>query len=102
MPEVLAGLEKTMSPVRLARFTPPGGDKNYGLRIGVWNARLCQEFYIPIQFAEIAFRNGIHRRLQSAYGNDWHTNPRMAATLPQRHRTELADVAQAERVRLSG
>jgi hypothetical protein len=99
IPTVLSGIELTMSPARLARFTPPSGDKNHGLRIYVWNARLCEEFYIPLQFTEVAFRNAIHRRLQSVYGTDWHTNPKLIATLPRRHREDLAEVITTEKAK---
>lgn len=99
MPNVLKGLEKTMSTARLARFTPPSGDKNHGLRIYVWNARLCEEFYIPIQFTEIALRNGIHRRLQGVYGQNWYADRRLTATLPIRHRTDLAEVVATEQAK---
>lgn len=101
MPNVLAGLEKTMSAARLVRFTPATGDKNHGLRTYVWNARLCEEFYIPLQFTEVAFRNGLHRRLQSVYGADWYQNQRLIGTLPIRHRDEVAEVVKTERARRS-
>jgi len=96
MPAVLSGIESTMSAARLVRFTPQNGNKNHGLRTYVWNARLCEEFYIPLQFTEVAFRNGIHRRLQAVYGRDWHANPKLLATLPHRHRADLNEVASSE------
>jgi hypothetical protein len=99
MPKVLAGIENTMSPARLARFSPPNGDKNQGLRTYVWNARLCEEFYIPLQLTEIAFRNGVHRRLQDVYETDWHVNPKFLTTVPQRHRTDLQEVFANEKAK---
>lgn len=44
-----------MSQARLARYLPAAkGDRFHALRHYVWNARLCEEFYIPLQFSEIA------------------------------------------------
>jgi hypothetical protein len=100
LPHILTALEKAMSPARLARFgTVPPTDKYLALRTYIWNARLCEEFYIPLQFTEVTLRNGIHRRLVQVFGPDWYKNSKFTAIIPLRHRGDLADVTTAERVK---
>jgi hypothetical protein len=99
LPQVIDGIEKTMSHARLARFTPPGGDRNFGLRIYVWNARLCEEFYIPLQLTEVSLRNGIVRRLVGCYGPDWFQDHRLISTIPDRHKDEIRDVTISEKAK---
>ena len=55
-----------MSPARLDRFVPAArGDRNHALRLYIWNARLCEKFYLPIQLAEVTMRNAIHHRFSA-------------------------------------
>jgi hypothetical protein len=93
MPNVLSAIEASLSP---ARFTPfvreAGGDRHKALRLYVWNARLCEEFYIPIQFTEVAARNSISTALSDTYGNHWYDDSRLIGILPDRHKNELAAV----------
>jgi hypothetical protein len=96
LPEVLNGIEATMSPARLLRFMPASTDKNHALRMYVWNARLCEEFYIPLQFTEVSLRNGIHKRLQQEFGPNWYINPKFKNDVPNRHIEELSNVTNAE------
>lgn len=91
MPAVLEKIEKTLSSERLSRFQPAASnDKNFALRVCVWNARLCEEFYIPIQFCEIALRNAIHGRLTTVFGEKWYANQTFIKAIPNRHKEELA------------
>lgn len=97
MPNVLAQIEKTMSPARLRRFSaPPAWDKNHSIRTYVWNARLCEEFYIPIQFCEIALRNAIHTRLAELFGPAWYADQTFIHAIPDRHKEELAATVRQE------
>src|SRR4051794_21156021 len=97
MPNVLAAIETTMSQARLARYLPAAkGDRYHALRLYVWNARLCEEFYIPLQFSEIALRNAIHRKLATLYGENWFEARRLTNIIPDRHKTEIAKVTLDE------
>lgn len=97
LPEILKAIEATMSPARLTRFLPALSiDRNHALRTYVWNARLCEEFYIPLQFTEIALRNGIHRRLQQVFGQDWHISQKFKNVIPNRHKEDVANVTSSE------
>src|SRR5689334_17826844 len=91
MPEVLREIEKSLSPQRFTRFRPTASqDNNFALRICIWNARLCEEFYIPIQFCEIALRNAIHGRLTEVFGDAWYADQTFIRAIPKRHKEELA------------
>jgi hypothetical protein len=97
--QVLDAIEKTMSPARLARFMPLGGDRTQALKTYVWNARLCEEFYIPLQLTEVSYRNGVVRRLIGHYGPGWFQDHRFISTIPDRHKDELRDVTLTEKTK---
>lgn len=98
MPNVLSRLEATMSQARLARYVPSArGDKCLALRLYVWNARLCEEFYIPLQFAEVAVRNAVSAQLTSLYNTHWFDDPKFLSVIPTRHQDELTSKTASER-----
>lgn len=100
LPHVFANIEKTMSSARLARYLPAANnDKHLALRLYVWNARLCEEFYLPLQMVEVSFRNGINRRLQTVFQQNWPSEQRLKAILPNRHKDELAEVIGSEKAK---
>lgn len=87
-----------MSQARLARYLPgSNGDKHLALRLYIWNARLCEEFYVPIQFTEITLRNAIHRRLSELYRENWYDDHRFIDILPDRHKEEVRSTAASEK-----
>lgn len=87
-----------MSQARLARYLPDAkGDKQLALRLYVWNARLCEEFYLPIQLAEVAIRNAIHRRISTIYREDWFAERRFTDILPDRHKDEIRSTVVTEK-----
>jgi hypothetical protein len=87
-----------MSRPRFAKFVVEArGDRHRALRLYVWNARLCEEFYVPIQFCEVAVRNIIYQRLQAIYGPK---EPRFTSAIPEHHERELSKVVREEQGRL--
>lgn len=87
-----------MSPARLRRFSGgTGGDSHRAFRQYVWNARLCEEFYLPLQIAEISVRNAIHQTLTRRFGVDWPTEAGFTAQLPDRYKAEVRKVVADER-----
>lgn len=99
MPAVHADIERCLSGPRLSRFMPAaGGDKHLALRLYVWNARICEAFYLPLQFAEVCLRNAIKSALELRYGIGWESNGIFLCTLPRRLVTELNDVTAKERL----
>jgi hypothetical protein len=94
----MAALEGALSPARLARYMPAAeNDKNLALRLYIWNARLCEAFYLPTQFAEVVARNAIHKPVLKRFGPSWHTENRFKGLLPDRLRDELECVVREER-----
>ncbi len=92
-------LERALSVARLGRYLPAaGGDRYRALRLYVWNARLCEAFYLPCQIAEITIRNSISRALSSHYKTDeWYTKGGFLCQLPPRLKGELDDVISDKR-----
>lgn len=97
-PLTYSQLERSFSQARLGRYlTDAKEDKNYALRLYIWNVRLCEAFYLPTQFAEITVRNAIHGALCEKFGTNWNLQGSFLCTLPNRLRTELEVVTKTER-----
>lgn len=91
MPNILINVERTLSPARLARFsTGTGYDKQLAIRLYVWNSRFCEEFYFPLQMAEISLRNSIHYTLTRRYTTNWHTNPAIIQQMTAKYQNEVS------------
>jgi len=91
-------IEQTLSPARLQRYMPAaGGNKHFALRLYVWNARLCEAFYLPTQLAEVSIRNVVHAAITDQYQDTWHRRGSFLCTLPDRLKTELNKVIADER-----
>lgn len=86
----LAAIEKNLSKERFRRYVlEVNGDKNKALRLYLWNARLSEAFYSPLQSMEITLRNTIHKALVSRFGNNWPFNPKFQNNLTQYTLQEL-------------
>jgi hypothetical protein len=97
-PRALAAVEATLSEARLARFLPEAkGDKHLAIRLYVWNARLCEAFYLPTQFAEVAIRNAVHRPVLKRFGAAWCESKAFVSILPDRMRDELTKLVADEK-----
>ena len=49
-------------------------DKALALELYLFNAKICAEFYLPLQSFEICLRNRICSLLSTNYGDDWIVN----------------------------
>ncbi len=97
VPAVHSDIESTLSPARLARYLPAaGGDRHLALRLYIWNARLCESLYLPMQFAEVAARNAIQKPVVGRFHSHWYENPRFINLLPARMKDELIDTKRRE------
>jgi hypothetical protein len=67
------------------------------IRFYVWNARICEAFYLPVQLAEVTLRNTLHSGLIARYGPDWDSRGAFLSTLPNRLRDELTGAISKER-----
>lgn len=86
----MTNVERVISPARLGRFSGTvGGDKHKALRLYIWNSRLCEEFYLPIQIAEVSIRNSIHYTLTRRYTGQWYCNPAFVDMLTLKYKSEL-------------
>ena len=75
------------------------GDKQHALRLYVWNARLCEALYFPMQTAEVAVRNAIHSALIAQYGMGWYSRNAFIDVLPDRYKDEVRKVTRDEQLR---
>lgn len=93
-------IETAISPARLGRYlNAASGDKQRALRLYVWNARLCEELYLPLQTAEIAVRNAVHSALVNHYGQGWYSRQAFIDVLPDRYKEEVKKTALDEQLR---
>lgn len=98
VPRTLLAIEAAISPARLARYLPEArGDKQRAVRLYVWNARLCEAFYLPLQLAEVCVRNAIHKTVERRFSASWFGQESFKAILPPRLAEELARVASETR-----
>lgn len=97
-PAALDAIEGTLSAARLARYVAEArGDRQLALRLHVWNARLGEAFYLPIQFAEVAARNAVAGQVAGRFGPEWFDVTAFRALLPPRLADELGRVVADER-----
>lgn len=54
------------------------GDQTSALRLYIWNAKISQAFYLPLQIWEICLRNRVNDFLCWKYGNSWPYDERNA------------------------
>lgn len=48
-----------------------GHKKGKALELYIWNAKICESFYLPIQAVEITIKNLINETLIKLYGDNW-------------------------------
>jgi len=97
IPATYDAIETALSTARLARYLPAAkGDKHLALRLYVWNARICEALYLPLQFAEVSTRNAISRPVKKRFGHGWFKNPKFCNLLPDRHKKNLSATVTKE------
>ena len=97
MPAVLATIEATISAARLGRYLSISGDRQLALRTYTWNARLCEQFTLPVQLAEICVRNALNRALVLKFGSSWFVSSSFLSPLPDRLKNEISKAVKNER-----
>lgn len=97
VPSTYTQIEGTLSPARLKRYLPAAnGDIHYALRLYVWNARLCEALYLPMQLAEVSARNAIAIPVQRRFGVKWYQNAKFLNLLPNRHKETIEGTVKKE------
>jgi len=100
LPVPLAAIQRTISHARLGRYLPAArGDVNMAFRLYIWNIRLCEALYLPLQFAEVAARNAIQIPVGKRFGQYWFNNHKFINLLPPRMKEELFDTIDKETVK---
>ena len=85
---------------RIDRYVPAaGGNQEDAFRLYLWNCALCEAFYMPLHFAEIAVRNAIHSRLTARLGEQWFDQQLLKNIIGDRQLHDLDDAVREERNR---
>jgi hypothetical protein len=70
-PATITAVESALSQPRLTPYLAGHGNREYALRLYLWNGRLSKAFLFPLGICEIATRNAINSALSVAYSPDW-------------------------------
>lgn len=90
IPTTYDAIEATISPARLMRYLPEAkNDKHLALRLYVWNMHLCEALYLPLQMAEVASRNAIHKPVLARFGERWYQYPKFVNLLSKTMKDDL-------------
>lgn len=66
-------IETAISPSRLKRYMGAAErDRWFALQFYIWNANICEAFYMPIHIFEIVVRNSINKALVNKYQGTWY------------------------------
>jgi hypothetical protein len=85
---------------RIERYLPAAqGAREDAFRLYLWNCALCESFYLPLHFAEVAVRNAIHGRLMDRIGDQWFDNVLIRNTLGERQSADLGELVRTEQQR---
>jgi hypothetical protein len=77
-----AAFRKTLSETRFARYLVAcKGNEFRAICLYLWNTRLSQSFYLPLQNWEVALRNRLNAFLTWRYGALWPYAPRVEREL---------------------
>lgn len=95
----LRSIEAVLQRQRLERYIAAAGSRERDalFRFYLWNCALSEAFYLPLQFAEVACRNAIHRALLEKLGEQWFQNTTLMNLLSDRYKAELRKCISEER-----
>jgi patatin-like phospholipase/acyl hydrolase len=98
MPSTLQNIENSLSEERLSRYLlAAGNDRHRAVRLYIWNARLCESFYLPCQIAEVTIRNSIHRAFTTHFNTaDWYKDQSFRNQLNQAHDKDLSQTVYSK------
>lgn len=92
-PAAYASLAHALAAERLDAYRQDGADDTTTLARYAWNVALCEALYSPLQLAEVALRNALHRALADRYATeDW-----FVAVTPRLLRWQQASLTEARR-----
>ena len=71
----ISNIQKSISEPRFARYLQSSnGSIEHSLELYIFNCRLCEAIYTPVNILEITLRNNFQRILSKIYGDDWYDN----------------------------
>lgn len=71
--DIYAQLQNALAPERIEAYGTPGDEPKVIFARYLLNMSLCESLYSPLQFAEIALRNSIHRQLSNHFQtSEWY------------------------------
>jgi hypothetical protein len=90
--QLLAALEGGLSRPRLSTYvTAASGDQRRAMLLYLWNCRLAKAFLFPLNIAEVATRNSMHRALSDEFGGpQWILDPPFPLTAESQASRERA------------
>ncbi|SRR5579862_437371 len=96
-PDQFHAVKSVLGSERFARYSPSvaAGDEKL-FECYMWNLALCETFYFPLQIAEIATRNAIHKALLFRLGQRWFEDRVFVGLLGAMFRDELASCLASE------
>lgn len=89
-PDLATAFARCISPERWRTYQQAAGfDEDRAHRLYLWNAAIGQSFHFPLQTAEVALRNVVHRALVALYGPSWATDPACLNVLGLKQQTDI-------------
>ena len=92
-PAFFQQLETILAAERIDAYRQDGAAPALALARYLWNVALCETLYSPLQIAEVALRNAVHRSMQARCATDqWYDLP--AARLLLWQQTQVSEARQ--------
>lgn len=71
-PTATTAIHRAISPIRMNEYMWMAHSKQeQALRLYLWNARICESLYFPMQILEVTVRNAISDAANAARGKNW-------------------------------
>ncbi len=94
MPAARAALRDSLSGERLDHYlAPANGCPDLAFLFLLWDVRLAESLYHPLQTAEVVLRNRLARTLTQEFGPQWWEHPSLTGQISKAEAQELADSA---------
>jgi hypothetical protein len=85
--ERLRALIAAISPARFSTYERLSNfDNRRAVTLYLWNARIAEAFYFPLQTNEVLLRNAVAKALAQVYGSKWPFSPGFQKSLPDKLR----------------
>lgn len=89
----LRDLEEVLSGERIGRYLRASGhDNNLALRLYLWNTKLGEAFFSPLQAVEVALRNRVSTVFANVYGAEWWRNVLFLEHVGEKGRQNIEEV----------